>query len=103
MPTTSPIRDVLLLEHHVVMSLFRLSDPVEAICYSKGQNEHAVAEVVKSAGGRQSFSNARGHLDFYNDGPELTVHDGQWVVMVAGKTIVMDDDRFRRHFAPIEG
>lgn len=80
------------------MSLFRLRDPVEAVRYSQGQNEGAVAEVVKSAGGRQSFSNAQGHLHFYNDGPELTVHDGQWVVMVAGQSIVLDDDRFRRFF-----
>jgi|GEM_PF-3923137 len=84
------------------MSLFRLNDPVDAICYNKDQNEHAVAKVVKSAGGRPSYSNEHGHLEFYNDGPELTVLDGQWVVMVAGRAIVIDDDRFTRHFSAIE-
>ena len=80
------------------MSRYLLAAPVDAVRYRRGANEQDVAQIVRGPSGRASFTTEQGFLNFYNDGPELSVHDGDWVVRIAGGALVVADDDFTQHF-----
>ena len=80
------------------MSHYELVAPVEAARYKSGANEQEVAQIVRGRSGRASFTTQHGFLQFYNDGPDLSVNDGDWVVRIAGGVLVVADDDFTKHF-----
>ena len=80
------------------MSRYLLAAPVEAVQYQRGANEQDVAQIVRDASGRASFTTQQGFLHFYNDGPEFSVHDGDWVIRIGGAALVVMDDKFSQHF-----
>lgn len=77
--------------------------PVEAVRWRKGVNAQKVGDLVRSVRPNCSFNNLLGPLEFLNDGPSFIVNDGDWVVIVAGRVVVMADDLFNAHFAPEGG
>ena len=80
------------------MSRYLLTAPVEAVRYHRGANEQDVAQVVRGPSGRGSFNTQQGFLQFYNDGPELSINDGAWVVRIAGRALMVADEEFNEHF-----
>jgi hypothetical protein len=80
------------------MSRYLLAAPAEAVQYQRGANEQDVAQLVRGPLGRASFTTQQGFLHFYNDGPEFSVHDGDWVIRIAGAALVVTDDEFSQHF-----
>lgn len=83
------------------MSHYRLIASVEAVQYHRGANEQAVAQIVRGPAGRASFTTQQGFLRFYNDGPELSVYDGDWVVRIAGGVFVLAADEFNQYFVEV--
>jgi hypothetical protein len=80
------------------MSRYLLIAPVEAVRYYRGANEQDVAQIVRGPSGRASFNTQQGVLQFYNDEPELSINDGDWVVRIAGHALVVADEDFNEHF-----
>ena len=60
--------------------MYELTAAVEAVRYEKSGNEERVAAIVRGEARRASYTNMNGSLHFYNDGPELFVNDGDWVM-----------------------
>jgi hypothetical protein len=87
-------------QHANDMTTYVLREPAQAVQYELHQNEKEIAALVESTGRRASFSNDRGYLRFYNDGPDLNIEDGMWVTLIGGDVAVMTDDKFRATFAP---
>lgn len=77
------------------MSRYLLTAPVEAVRYHRGANERDVAQIVRGPSGRASHNTQQGFLQFYNDGPELSIHDGDWI---AGRALAVADEEFNEHF-----
>lgn len=74
------------------MSQYLLTAPLKAVRYQRGGNEQEVAQIVRGPSGRASLATQQGLLHFYNDRPELSVNDGDWVVRVAGAALIVADD-----------
>lgn len=84
------------------MTSFGLRSPVSAVRYVYRVNEHELTELITSSG-RESYSstNASGHLHVYNNGPDLRIDDGSWVVALAGTVTVLTDKQFNELFEPL--
>jgi hypothetical protein len=85
-------------DEKTTMNRYLLAAPVEAVRYQRGANEQDVAQIVRGPSGRASFTTQQGFLHFYNDGPDLSVHDGDWVVRIADVALVVTDEDFTQHF-----
>jgi hypothetical protein len=85
--------------------MYQLRTAVEAIQLNSG-NAGEVGRFAKSARSRASFTNAEGLepgvLRIYNDGPELTVAPGQWMIKFADQLLVLSDEKFSNLFESTE-
>ena len=83
--------------------MYRLRTGIEAIQLN-ADNAREVGLFAKSVRPGVSFDNmsamTTGALRIYNDGPEVTVAPGQWLVALDGQLVVLADDRFRALFEP---
>lgn len=82
------------------MNQYKLRQPVTAHRYQRNANEQQIVALVKQGGRRPSFDNQHGYLHIYNDGPELSVVEGSWVVAIGGDVAVLSDEEFARSFEP---
>jgi hypothetical protein len=81
------------------MTQFILTTPVHASQYT-GSNSSEIQALVNAGGRRSSFDNQLGPLHFYNDGPEIYVEKGEWVVRIGKQVVVLEDQSFTEVFAP---
>jgi hypothetical protein len=88
--------------HTAEMPKYVLNRPIDAVRYVANVNASEVADLVKANGRRPNYSNQSGPLNFYNDGPELSINDGEWVVRIAGAIAVVTDDAFTAAFVAAE-
>jgi hypothetical protein len=86
-----------MLQH---MDKYNLRQPVMALRYQRNANEQTIVALVKQGGRRPSFDNQHGYLHIYNDGPELKVYEGSWVVALGGDVGVLSDEEFVQMFEP---
>lgn len=86
------------------MPKFILRDPIEAVRYAFGENEHEIVDLLRTSG-RAGFSwgNAHvpGHLKVYNSGLDLTIKDGTWVAIVAAELLTLSDEDFSSRFVAV--
>lgn len=82
------------------MKTFELTSPIRAVRDEYGANESEVRELVQSDRSGVSSSNGLGDRTyrFYNSGPEIVVHDGEWIAVIAGATLVLSDEAFAEGF-----
>ncbi|MFY1658472.1 hypothetical protein [Micromonospora sp. WMMD1274] len=80
--------------------MYQLRQSVEAVRYSK-ESERQVAELGKRTRPRASYGPHLGSFRFFNDGPEVSVEPGQWLVKIGNSLIVVDDDEFLELFEPV--
>ncbi|GAA4728374.1 hypothetical protein GCM10023350_09330 [Nocardioides endophyticus] len=83
------------------MNKYILREPVAALQYELNSNEREIVELVRQGGRRPSFNNMRGYLHIYNDGPDLKVEQGQWVVGLGGDVGVLTMEQFNELFEPV--
>ncbi|WP_028644073.1 hypothetical protein [Nocardioides sp. URHA0020] len=81
------------------MTTYHLKTPVKAAQYAYQHNEAEVMAVVTSTGRQPSYSNRR-YLHVYNDGAELQIEDGMWVVAIDGDVALLTDADFNTLFTP---
>jgi hypothetical protein len=83
------------------MVKYTLREPVTALRYELNSNEQEIVELISQGGRRPSFSNMHGYLHIYNDGPELKVEEGSWVVALGGDVGVLTHEQFDQVFEPV--
>ena len=83
------------------MTQFLLTSPVTAVQYT-GRNASELKPLVDGNNRRSSHTNMSGPLHFYNDGPDLFVNQGDWVVRIGEITVVLSDESFTTLFASTE-
>lgn len=84
------------------MTSYGLRSPVSAVRYVFRVNEHEVIDLIASSGrAGYSSTNASGYLHVYNNGPDLKIEDGFWVVALAGAVAVLSDTGFHELFEPL--
>lgn len=85
------------------MSSWRLREPLHAVQYQHGDNEHAVFAIV-NARGCASFTNDRGHMRCWNlpEGGEAKVANGDWVVALGDSFIVVGSGEFDELFEKVD-
>ncbi|WP_133434208.1 hypothetical protein [Aeromicrobium phragmitis] len=75
-----------------------LREPIAAVKYSLRNNEAEIGELVRRSGRRSSWSNITGALRIYNDGLDLVVPDGDWVVFLGNSVLVLHEEQFATLF-----
>jgi hypothetical protein len=85
------------------MATYNLNLPARAVRYEYGTNELPVKELVQSVRTGVSSTNGRGDraFHFFNGGPDVSVHDGEWVVAIAGELLVLSHAAFRESFSAV--
>jgi len=81
------------------MLTYQLKRSVPAARYEPQVNEAELFELMNLGGA--SFNNLRGTLHVYNQGHDVEVHPGQWVVRLGGDFIVLEDSAFADLFESI--
>lgn len=82
------------------MAQYDLRAPVEAVRYSFRSNETEIKTLVAATRDSFNVTNAEqiGIFRIYNGGPEIVIHDGDWVVVVASEVLVVPDAVFSKTF-----
>ncbi len=80
--------------------MFQLRQPVEALQYTEGAGS-ALGVLAKAARPGASFNNLGKSFSVYNDGPDVEVRPGQWLVKLGRSLAVMDDSEFQALFEQV--
>jgi hypothetical protein len=81
-------------------NMYQLRKSVEAVRYSKG-SEKQIAELGKRARPSASYGPHLSSFRIFNDGPEISIEPGQWLVKIGNSLMVIDDGEFLELFEPV--